>query len=74
MSCMKHSPNEIDKIKRTFLWHGVSNQPKKMSLANWNLVCKPKEFGGLGIMDLKMFNQALLIEWYDQWEKPNQSL
>lgn len=54
--------------------HGVSNQPKKMSLENWNLVCKPKEFGGLGIMDLKMFNQALLIKWYDQWEKPNQSL
>lgn len=53
---------------------GFQINQKKMSLANWNLVCKPKEFGGLGIMDLKMFNQALLIKWYDQWEKPNQSL
>lgn len=59
MTCLKLSKwviNKMDKIRRTFLWHGVSAEPKKMSLVNWSTICSPKEHGGLGVMDLEMFN------------------
>lgn len=65
MSCFKLPIwviEEIDKTRRNFLWHGVSAQ-KKINLANWDLVCTPKQLGGLGVMDLKVFNNTLLIKW-----------
>lgn len=31
-------------------------------------------FGGLGVMDLAVFNQALLIKWYWQWTRPQNTL
>lgn len=65
---------EIDKIRRTFLWHGVMQEKRKMNLANWQLVCQPKEVGGLGVHDLKVFNQALLQKWAWYWSKPENRL
>lgn len=77
MSCLKLPEwviKDIDKIRRSFLWHGVAPNQTKMNLANWSLVCTPKEFGGLGVMDLAVFNQALLIKWYWQWARPQNNL
>ena len=34
----------------------------RQSLAAWDLVCRPKSFGGLGVMDLSVQNDALLIK------------
>lgn len=78
MSCLKLPVwviKDIDKIRRTFLWHGTIPQAhSKINLANWKLSCTPKDFGGLGIMDLTVFNQALLIKWFWQWRKPEMTL
>ena len=77
MSCMKLPEwviKDIDKIRRSFLWHGVAPNQTKINPANWNLVCTPKDFGGLGVMDLAVFNQALLIKWYWQWTRPQNTL
>lgn len=60
---------EIDRARRHFLWHGVTPITRKLNLANWQMICKPKIMGGLGIMDLGMFNQALLMKWLWQWMK-----
>ena len=30
---------------------------------SWDTVCKAKEQGGLGVVDLKIHNQALLIKF-----------
>ena len=38
------------------------NQPRTQSLAAWDLVCKPKSSGGLGIKDLSKQNDGLLIK------------
>lgn len=62
--------SDIDKIRQNFLWHGVNLDKKKIHLAKWDLVCKPKKMGGLGIIDLTVFNQALLAKWYWQWLSP----
>ena len=77
MSCFKLPSwviEEIDKVRRNFLWHGVSQQPKKLSLVNWNLVCTPKKLGGLGVLDLTTFNHALLLKWFWKWESPHGNL
>jgi hypothetical protein len=59
---------EIDKIGINFLCHDTP-ESRRMHLINWELVTTPKRLGGLGIVDLKTFNQALLVKWYWQWDK-----
>lgn len=39
------------------------NRPK----AAWELVCKTKEEGGLGVIDLHLHNQALLMKNLDKF-------
>ena len=36
---------------------------KKYRLARWDVVCRPKDQGGLGISDLQVKNSALLGKW-----------
>lgn len=55
--------HEIDKTRRNFLWKKNADDRKGMPLANWEMVCKPKKFGGLGIIDIHAFNDALLEKW-----------
>ena len=52
----------IDRILRQCLWRKNENQPRTQSLAAWDLVCKPKSSGGLGIKDLSKQNDGLLIK------------
>jgi hypothetical protein len=34
----------------------------------WDLVCTPREKGGLGIKNLQLFNQCLLCKWWSKLE------
>jgi hypothetical protein len=56
---------EIDKIRRRFLWHGYKElQDKKpMCLVNWRVVTMSRSFGGLGVRDLSIMNQSLIVKW-----------
>lgn len=65
---------EIDKIRRRFLWHGVATESHKLNLANWSIVCTPRELGGLGVLDLKVFNLAMLMKWCWHWAKLEEKL
>jgi len=53
---------KLVKIQRNFLW-GWGADGRKIAWASWNLACKPREFGGLGIIDPKLFNLTLLGKW-----------
>ncbi|KAL4296849.1 hypothetical protein GQ457_12G019510 [Hibiscus cannabinus] len=53
---------KIDSIRRNFLWGGSSDR-RKMSRVSWSLACRPKRFGGLGVVDLRVRNLALLAKW-----------
>ena len=53
----------MEKIQRDFLWSG-SGEGKKDHLVRWDLVCRPKEFGGLGFGKISLRNQALLGKWF----------
>ncbi|GJU01387.1 hypothetical protein Tco_1111725 [Tanacetum coccineum] len=49
----------IEQILRQFLWnHGSSGKAK--SKVAWEIVCLPKDEGGLGIRRLECFNSALM--------------
>src|ERR1044072_7576368 len=49
-------------IMRKFLWGGPDCE-NKIAWVSWRKLCKPKNEGGLGIKDMKLFNLALLGKW-----------
>ncbi|OAY73430.1 LINE-1 reverse transcriptase [Ananas comosus] len=76
-----HTPNwvvkRIEVLRRDFFWKGNTGPPGKGCLVAWKCVCRSKEEGGLGILDLASMNQALLVKWWwklltmpnPQWNK-----
>ena len=52
---------KIERIQRNFLWSGTEER-NKVSLVNWEEVCKPKNKGGLGVRRLRDLNKALLMK------------
>jgi hypothetical protein len=54
--------NRLEKVQRNFLW-GSTNETTKFHLVKWTSVCSPMKDGGLGIRNLRRFNQALLGKW-----------
>lgn len=54
---------QIDKLRRAWLWAaGDSCTPGQCRVA-WKLVCRPRDLGGLGVLDLQRFNNALRLRW-----------
>ncbi|KAJ9708505.1 hypothetical protein PVL29_000510 [Vitis rotundifolia] len=52
----------LEKLQRDFLWGG-GNLERRAHLVNWEMVCRDKEKGGLGIRKLNLLNRALLGKW-----------
>ncbi|CAN0887943.1 Putative ribonuclease H protein At1g65750 [Linum grandiflorum] len=52
----------IEKIQNTFLWTGMS-EISKFHMVSWEKLKVPMDRGGLGIMDLRSMNKALLGKW-----------
>jgi hypothetical protein len=53
---------EMDKVRGRFYWEGDA-QTFKYHMMKWENVCKPKEYGGLGIIYTRFMNIALLLKW-----------
>ena len=54
--------SSIESIFKTFSWGG-SEDNRKISWIAWSYVCSRKEYGGLGVRQLREFNLALLGKW-----------
>ena len=52
---------EIDKMCASFLWSGPEMNPKKAKVA-WEVVCKPRQEGGLGLRCLKEANDVCCLK------------
>ena len=51
--------NEINKLLKRFPWNQGESSKGKAKVA-WSDVCRPKDQGGLGLKDLKNWNEAML--------------
>jgi hypothetical protein len=67
LSIPKGTIKLIDKFRKHCLWRGSDINSKKPPKAAWDLVRKPKSQGGLGIIDLKKHNEALLMKNLDKF-------
>jgi hypothetical protein len=54
--------HKLDFYRSRFFWQGDSHK-KKYRLTKWSIICRPKEQGGLGILDLEKQNKGLLSKW-----------
>lgn len=62
---------EIDKVRRRFLWASDSELTGGKCKVAWTLVARPTDFGGLGILDLERFSRALRLRWlWFHWRNP----
>jgi hypothetical protein len=52
----------LDHYRSRFFWQG-SSQKHRYILAKWDILCRPKDQGGLGILDLQLQNKCLLAKW-----------
>ena len=61
----------IDAKRRAFLWTGKTSCSGSDCKAPWELVCIPKEKGGLGITDLHTHNKCLLQKFLTKLLAPS---
>jgi hypothetical protein len=52
----------MDNIRSRFFWRGVGGD-FKYHMVMWSVVCRPKEFGGFGILNTQIFNECLMVKW-----------
>jgi len=60
---------QIDVLRKNYLWSKGDINRKDTCLATWETACKPKDQGGLGIIDIKNQNEALLMKFLDKFYK-----
>ena len=53
----------VEKSSRGFLWAGKEIEKRGNCLVKWDKVCKPKKAGGLGVLDLRTQNNALMMKF-----------
>jgi hypothetical protein len=52
----------LDFFRSRFFWQSDGHK-KKYRLTKWNVICRPKEQGGLGVEVLELKNKSLLSKW-----------
>ncbi|CAL1392719.1 unnamed protein product [Linum trigynum] len=64
--------NRIEKIQRRFVWSGTTDN-QRIPLVRWDLCKVSKHNSGLGIVDIKSFNKAMLAKWLWRFASENNS-
>jgi hypothetical protein len=52
----------LDHFRSRFFWQGSAIK-HKYRLSKWDILCRPKDQGGLGILNLQLQNKFLLVKW-----------
>jgi hypothetical protein len=59
--------DHIDRARRHYLWRSSDSNTKMKPLVAWKKCSKPKRKGGLGIINLRSQNTALLLKLLDKF-------
>jgi len=54
---------EIVRLHRKFSMGDGGLEGRKIAWVSWKKVCEPKEAGGIVMIDIRLFNIALLGKW-----------
>jgi hypothetical protein len=54
--------NKVDRARKQCLWRGNDQTKKGGNLAAWSMVQNPKNKGGIGVLNLRLHNDALLLK------------
>lgn len=55
--------DRIDKLHQAFIWSWSDSVSASKCRVAWEVLYRPKELGGLGIIDLRRFGLALRLCW-----------
>jgi hypothetical protein len=53
----------INKLERAFLWAAKDSTTGAKCKVNWDVVCRPKKYGGLGVLNVDKSATALRLRW-----------
>jgi hypothetical protein len=53
----------LNKVERDFVWAAKETASGAKCKVNWEAMCRPKLFGGLGILHMDKFASALRLRW-----------
>lgn len=59
----KWALERVDKGCRAFFWAGTEEVHEGKCVVSWTRVCRPKQLGGLGVIDLFKHGIALRLRW-----------
>jgi hypothetical protein len=66
--------DQIDKQRRAFIWCGEQTVSGGRCKVAWKMVCKPRQLGGLGVVDLRRAGIALRALWeWKRWVDQNKN-
>jgi hypothetical protein len=65
--------HRLDMSRARFFWEGVGGK-RKYHMVRWEVLCKPKEVGGMGFLDTRVRNICLLSKWIFKLESESQDL
>lgn len=63
----------LDVLRKNFMWQG-NNEKNKIHLVRWDILTTSKKEGGMGIRNLKIQNQGLMMKWLWRFSTTEQSL
>jgi hypothetical protein len=49
-------------VRSKFFWQGAKEE-HKYHMAKWEKVSRPKDQGGLGVINTEIMNKSLLVKW-----------
>ena len=56
------------------IFFGKTNKKRRYHMVKWGTLIRPKDFGGVGVLDTRIMNTCLLVKWIDILKKRDDSL